>query len=683
MSTTRDENAGTPALSVDQIVRGKTIDVVVCVYNALEYVKNCLQSVLMNSPRDRTHIYLVNDGSDEATSNYLRQIAEQHNVVTLIESKQNRGYTRSANIGLRASTADYVVLLNSDTIVPEHWLDRLIECGESDERIGIVGPLSNAASYQSVPDIRTAQGDWAVNQLPDSVTIDDMAAKVRELSERAFPRAYFINGSCYTIKRKVIEAIGLFDEQAFPIGYGEENDYSIRARQAGFELAVADHAYVYHAKSKSFGHERRKELARIGHEVLEAKYGPEKAHAGVDALESAPALQRLRYKLRDWVESVESLAALPDVRGMRILYLLRGRAGGGGVHSIYQESSGMRKFGVYTEIAIPAGPQEDSYRRFYPNAPEGLFYFYKDEAELLEHVKGFDIVVATIFTTVRLLKRLVERVPHLIPAYYIQDYEPWIIRDPKAQPDLVREAEESYTAIPGMVCFAKTDWIRETVRRFHGIDVHKVRPSLDTSVYYADRIKKSKGGTVAHIVAMVRPSTPRRSPRETMELLRTIQHRHPQKVKITVFGCDPNDTEFLSLPHDFAFENRGVLVREEVADLMGSADIFVDLSVYQAFGRTGLEAMAVGCATILPMRGGVHEYAVHRKNALIVDTTNMTEAVAALEELVLNGDLRRELKKNALETAARYNVRSAVISELKVFQAALEARRRRGASGSA
>ncbi len=655
----------------DRSTSRKTIDVVICVHNALEYVKRCLASVLANTPRDHTRLYVVNDGSEEETSQYVRDFCERCDFAMLIESAETQGYTCAANKGMRASKADYVVLLNSDTVVPVHWLDRIIECGESDERIGVVGPLSNAASYQSMPDIRTAQGDWSLNPRPDGVSVDDMAAKIYELSERQFPRVPFINGFCYVIKRKVIETIGLFDEASFPYGFGEENDYSLRVREAGFELAIADHGYVYHAKSKSYGHERRKELARAGRQALERKHGPDKMAVGVQTLETDHSLDRLRMRVRDYLDSCQTDDEVPGVRGMRILWLLRGKGGGGGVHSIYQEATGMRKFGVHTEIALPRRVEEN-YRRFYPNAPEGLFYYFTDESELWKHAEGFDVVVATIFTTVRPLKRLCQRVPSVLPAYYIQDYEPWIIRDPT--PELVREAEESYTAIPGMVCFAKTDWIRRTVREKHGTEVHKVRPSLDTSVYYPDRMKKRKGGP-AHIVAMVRPTTPRRGPALTMRVLRAIQQRRPEQVRITIFGNDPASEEFLAMPRDFEFENRGVLVREEVAELMGEADVFIDLSVYQAFGRTGLEAMAVGCATVLPKEGGVYEYAEHGKNALIVDTTDEAACIAALDELVMNGPLRRQLKRNGLETAARYNVRSAVISELQVLRDALTKRR--------
>lgn len=648
-----------------------SVDIIVCVHNALHFVRGCLDAVVQNTPRRGMRVIVVNDGSDEPTSTYVRRFAERYPFITLIENTEAQGYTKAANRGLRASTAAYAILLNSDAVVPPGWIDRILECGESDERIGIIGPLSNAASYQSVPDIRSVEGDWAVNTLPVELDLDEMAAKVLQISERRFPRAPFLNGFCYAIKREVINAVGLFDEETFPVGFGEENDFSIRAREAGFELAVADHAYVYHHKSKSFSKERRQRLAKSARAAIEAKHGREKLTRDVEALEQDPYMQRLRLQLRDFIEERIAQNVMPGVRGVRILYLLRGKGGGGGVHSIYQESTGMRKFGVHTEIALPAKVREH-YERFYPNAPDDLFYYYTQEADLWNHAAGFDVVIATIFTTVRPLKELYDRVPSILPAYYIQDYEPWIIRDPT--PELVAEAKESYTLIPDMVCFAKTHWICETVQHFHGTKVNKVRPSLDRSVYYPDRIKKSKGGPL-RIVAMVRPTTPRRSPERTMEVLREIKRRQGEHVHIIIFGNDPESDEFLAMPRDFEFENRGILIREEVAELMGESDIFADLSTYQAFGRTGLEAMAVGCATVLPRAGGVYEYAVDGENALIVDTSSFDACVEAIEELIVNKEMRRRFKRAGLETARGFSVRSAVISELEVLRDALEARR--------
>ena len=119
---------------------------------------------------------------------------------------------------------------------------------------------------------------------------------------------------------------------------------------------------------------------------------------------------------------------------------------------------------------------------------------------------------------------------------------------------------------------------------------------------------------------------------------------------------------------DFAFENRGILKRLEVAALLREADVFVDLSDYQAFGRTGLEAMACGCATVLPACGGVDEYAVAGVNALLVDTASFEETTAAVARLVGDRGLRERLAERALETAARYSVIRASLSELSVFR---------------
>ena len=85
-----------------------------------------------------------------------------------------------------------------------------------------------------------------------------------------------------------------------------------------------------------------------------------------------------------------------------------------------------------------------------------------------------------------------------------------------------------------------------------------------------------------------------------------------------MFGCAADDPFWTE--HDYDGEILGVLRRDEVADLLRRSQLFIDLSEYQAFGRTGLEAMACGCTTILPEAGGSDEYAIDGSNCLRVDT---------------------------------------------------------------
>lgn len=277
------------------------MDVVVCVHNALDDVQRCLASLTAETDPARHRIIVVNDGSSEATGAWLRGFANDAGA-TLIENPEPLRYTRAANQGLRESTADYAVLLNSDTIVTPGWLDKLVRCAESDPAVGIAGPLSNAASYQSVPAVFDDTGDWALNPLPGGMTPGDMAALVERVSRCEYPRVPFVNGFCFAIKRGVIDTIGYLDEESFPNGYGEENDYCIRARQAGFALAIADDAFVYHAKSKSYEHDARRALSQTGADALARKHGArfmKKAYRSINQFRGLDALRaRLREALR-------------------------------------------------------------------------------------------------------------------------------------------------------------------------------------------------------------------------------------------------------------------------------------------------------------------------------------------------------------------------------------------------
>src|SRR5690606_36684009 len=118
-------------------------------------------------------------------------------------------------------------------------LDRLIAWAESDARIDIAGPLSNTASWHSVPEIALG-ADWAENPLPPGLDLHEWAVALARHSARLYPSMPLLNGFCLLIRRAVLDEVGFFDEERFAAGYGEENDYCLRARAAGWRLALAD-----------------------------------------------------------------------------------------------------------------------------------------------------------------------------------------------------------------------------------------------------------------------------------------------------------------------------------------------------------------------------------------------------------------------------------------------------------
>ena len=385
------------------------VDIVVCVHNALDHVKRCLGSVMANTTVD-FRLIVVDDGSGAETSLWLRGFAARHSVVRLIETDGPLGYTCAANRGLHASTMGKVVLLNSDTIVPRLWLEALLGCMADDDRIGIVGPLSNAASWQSVPERFDGRGGWAVNDLPPGYNVDEFGELVYRASGCRFPRVAFLNGFCLLIDRKVVDRIGYLDEESFPRGYGEENDYCLRARDAGFELAIADHCHVYHAKSKSFGSASRDKLARDGREALLGKYGPEVIEQGTEALRNSTELAEVRSRILSLVDETRLTMGGVGRPGSdagdgpnSVLYLLPVRGGSGGANSVVQEAAGMRALGVDARVAVYS-KYVDSMLRFYRQLLGDSLISYDSPDDLLVKAEPFDVIVATLWSTPRLIK---------------------------------------------------------------------------------------------------------------------------------------------------------------------------------------------------------------------------------------------------------------------------------------
>ena len=104
--------------------------IVVCIHNAPNDVVACLRSIAKHTNIRRHHLILVDDGSQAETQAIVLQFATAYGA-THIRNDESRGYTRAANQGIRASAGDFIVLLNSDTLVTPGWLNKLASCAFS------------------------------------------------------------------------------------------------------------------------------------------------------------------------------------------------------------------------------------------------------------------------------------------------------------------------------------------------------------------------------------------------------------------------------------------------------------------------------------------------------------------------------------------------------------------------
>ncbi|MGQ0600089.1 MAG: glycosyltransferase [Anaerolineales bacterium] len=642
-------------------------DIVVCIHDALEDVKGCLESVVRYT-RMPYRLILVDDGSGPAAHDYLVRWASEQDAV-LHRNEQARGYTRAANQGLRESMGDYVVLLNSDTLVTPDWLDRLIACAESDPNIGIVGPLSNTASWQSVPELLDTMGDWADNPLPSSMSPVEFALGIAASSARLYPRLAFLNGFCLLIKRSVIDEVGEFDEATFGQGYGEENDYCLRVRQTGRQLAVADDAYVYHAQSRSYSHERRRQLSDEAHQKLIAKHNASIVETGVHAAR----VDRVMAGIRVRVQVLPRRRALIDAgrrrwEGRRLLFLLPVREGGGGANVILQEAAAMQRMGVQVDIAN-LNECRVIFERGHPNLPMRVVWVDqpREIAALLPH---YDAVVATYNISVAWMQQLAAEGAASVRGYYIQDFEPFFYAEHSSD---YERALQSYTLYPDLVRVTKTAWNRATVKHHTGADSAVVGPSVAVDLFRPRRSRSPQWPErPLRIAAMIRPSSPRREPHLTMELLGEVSRAHG--VEVVLFGCESEDPAFLALPRRFPWRNAGVVQPSQLASLFNEVDAFVDFSSFQAMGLTAMEAMACGLAVIVPQKGGTDSFARHEANCLVVDTESKAACRAALERLIREPVLRRDLGWQALHDMVQYHPEGAAFETLAALFPALPRR---------
>lgn len=623
------------------------IDIIIPVHNAHDDVLHCLHSLLMTKTLNY-NLIIVNDGSKRETTELLEVFVRKFNC-KYIHNENAKGYTFAINSGLRISDSNYKILLNSDTIVTIGWLENMLDVFHKYPRTGIVGPLSNAASFQTVPEIMS-NGDWKVCTLPEGISLELYATIIKKVSRKIYPKVTFVNGFCFMISKEVISKIGLFDEEIFGSGYGEENDFCLRALENKFELRIADDTYIFHEKSKSFTHETRKVLSSEASKKLNQKHGIEIVSNNVNKMKENKYLHEIRSNI---ILNTEKFQKNNYLLSKTIFYYLPTKSASGGVNSVLQEVEELRKLGYNANI-INRTANYSEYLDIFPQAKE-FTYFVKNTVEFISLMREVDVLVSTVNSGTPLTNLMRAIYPNKTYLYYVQDYEPLFYNKKQNSYDI---AFKSYSLFNEKEMFAKTSWIKEQLKVNHDKDIYKVNPSIDTKIYnaYETVVKSTDKMTIA---TMLRFSTQRRNPLKTIKILNEIASQID--IEVLIFGCT---TEELESQHiEFKYENFGVIAKEEVPEIFKKSTIFLDYSEFQAFGRTGLEAMALGVVPILPKAGGISEYAIDGVNCLVLDTKESIQKNSKkIIEFINNKELIEKVSIEGRNTAKSYNVKNAVYS---------------------
>jgi O-antigen biosynthesis protein len=583
---------------------GVRCDLVIPVHNALRSTRDCLESVRRFAP-PWARIVVVDDASDARTKEFLR--AQEG--ITLLENEVNLGFVKTANRGLLFSDAPWVCLLNSDTLLTEGALERMVAGCEKDPTIGLCCPLSNGAVNLSV-------------KLPPGADVFSFAQRVARTSPARYPDVTTIVGFCLLVRREVIRALGVFDE-VFGRGYCEETDLHYRARAAGWRCVVADDTWIHHRQGGSFPDSDARIAANLRILMSRWKERHEKELAEFDARNELGAV-------RDAATFEWTLPDREPESPYDVLFVLPLMGIYGGVATVLELANALVLEGVKAGVVVlQTVPPEIEMELFF--RPLRL-----SAAELVERCPPAKLLVATGYQTAAPVAAAAAS-RGIQTAYFVQDYEGWFGFDP---PEYVAK---TYDLIPRIVTISA--WIAREIETRHGHAATPIPISADPDLYYprGDR----PAAPPVRIAAMLRQDE-RRGMKFLLPALAAVADR--PDVEIVLFGP-------AAMPPDsprFRHTHLGTLQREAVPKLLSTVHVVVDPSLFQGFGLIGLEGMASGAACVLTDSGGVSEYALHGVNALVVPPRDSDALAAGIRRLLDDPALRERLAAKGVETARRF-----------------------------
>jgi GT2 family glycosyltransferase len=245
----------------------KPIDIIIPVYNGFEFLEPLINSIIKNTSMSY-RIFMCDDrSSDERVLPLLKKLKDSNPSVniTLLENEQNLGFIKTVN-KLVKYTNNHFVLLNTDTELPPHWIERLMYPIFEMKNIASTTPFTNAGTICSFP-----------NYLEDNPIFEDM--DVEKLDnyfqyvnfEKTFIEIPTGVGFCMGVNKTLVTKIGMFDE-IFGKGYGEENDWCQRAIKNGYKNIHVTNLFVYHKHGGSFPSEEKQRLISKNLTVLNQKH---------------------------------------------------------------------------------------------------------------------------------------------------------------------------------------------------------------------------------------------------------------------------------------------------------------------------------------------------------------------------------------------------------------------------
>ncbi|MBN4081096.1 glycosyltransferase [Caldithrix abyssi] len=234
------------------------VSIIIPVFNKVDFTRKCIASILQNTDYPVYEIIIVDNGSSDGTSGYLKEISRQHKHIRVITNRDNLGFAKANNRGVSNARGEYILCLNNDTEAFEDWMAPMVKILQSDPSVGAVG------SKLLFPDGRIQHA--GVVLCDDSLVGGDplVARHLYYQNDANFAEAnelrsyQVLTAACLLIRKEIYDDLRGYDEK-FWNGY-EDIDLCLRIRENGFKLIYQPASVLIHHESQS-GPERFSKVA--------------------------------------------------------------------------------------------------------------------------------------------------------------------------------------------------------------------------------------------------------------------------------------------------------------------------------------------------------------------------------------------------------------------------------------
>lgn len=581
-------------------------DVIIPVYNSPEWIKLCIYALMTNTD-DKTlnKVYLINDCSDEITTNLLNNLKNKYNKIEIINNEENLGFVKSTNKGLKMSNADYALLLNTDCIIAKHTIEKLINHIKKDNEIGLICPIASNAANISLP-------------IYDGYTY----AEMDKLLEKNFLGQSFdactVVGNCLLISKKCLEKVGYLDE-IYGMGYGEETDYQFKAMQAGFKAKVAIDTYVFHKAEVSFGTSKKKqERLEKNRKIFFDRWSKE-YYALIE-----------KYKENDPIKYIEKNIKKEKIEFEFLIYLVGINQTSGGIHFTIDMINYLTIKGLSCNVLYGFIDKYDEIMLFNPIQVKQIDKY------------NFKKLVSTIYYSTYYMKYLSDK--YKVPLiYFAQGYESYFENGLD-----YKTVELSYKLSNKILTIS--NFLKEKYKNTFAVESEVIQNGINYDLLY----KKNNNKKIKTITLFIRNNY-LKGDFIALDIFKNIVNKY-KDIEINLL--------YLNNKLQIPFYDKNIKVnkffgpfkREEINKILFNSDLYIDTSLTEGFGLVPLEAMASGNVVITSNSGGVTDYIKDNFNGFIInDVLNVNSYMEKIDLLINDEIIYNKIKNNINVNIFDYN----------------------------